>query len=369
MTTGPSDVTRPTNRSLYPKKKLTRADASLSSVAKIDLRTQAKVKVHDAQPTAQTNPGNGLVRSLQFITDITYPNGAHVHFDYDRHGQLVKIEGPEHCVKKGDRWYLREKGDVLKEMRYHNHRLLENGDLLLQTGDGRFHGKRTDGTEYDLRLTALGAYSQTDAIGRVESILRTDGSRVLAIYIDPDSPPNIEEVSADQMQRLLWTREQEYFICKGHTPRQKLELASNGNLSFIQEDERIIITGDGITLSEPVSKQRYGFDEEGRIVHIDYGRKLRQFGFIERTRELASVAVMDLASKSTFFHDRIGESDEWSVRDHNGTLYATWYGTRHLAANGDYVYEERIPADKNRLVVITHICRPDGSESQTETSR
>jgi hypothetical protein len=360
-------VARSNNRNLYPKKKLTRADASLTSVAKRDLSARVKPRLDSYPQSAEANSGNGMVQSLRFITHITYPNGDHVHFNYDRQGQLVKIAGLKTYTKKDGRWYVRGEGGVLREMRYHNHSLMENGDLLFQTGEGRFHGKRPNGTEYDLHLTALGAHSQTDELGRVEMLLRTDGSMVLAIYIDPDSPPNIEEVSADRKQRRIWTRDQEYFVCDGQPHRHKLELTSNGNLSFIQDDQRVIITGDGTRLSEPVTKQRYGFDEEGRIAQIDYGRKLRQFGYIERTRELASVAVIDLASKSAFFHERIGESNEWSVRDHQGNLYATWSGTRHLAANGDYLYQERTTENKDRVVVISHICRPDGSESQTQS--
>lgn len=350
-------MTSQTRRNLYPKKKLTRADASMSSM---DLRAQANPKGLTDQS------GNRSLVPSQYAKDIVYPNGERIKFDFDPQGHLIKIHGFETWLKRGDHWYLLEPDGNLRILPYHNHSLLKNGDLLLQTGERRFHGRRTDGSEYNLRLTALGAYSQTDAIGRVEMIVRSDGSLVSAIYIDPDSPPNIQEVSSDQKQRLLWTRDCEYFHCAGQANRYNLELSSNGNLSFVQESDRIIITGDGIKLSEPVSRRRYSFDEEGRIVQIDYGDKLRQFSFIEKTRELASVAVMNLSLKSTFYHERIGTSDEWSVRDHYGNLYATWCGRRHLTANGDYVYQERSSLDDDDRISTPHICRPDGSESQAE---
>jgi len=287
-------MTRPPNRSLFPKRKLTRADASVCSIAQFDLYSQTQLRPSNHSCLAQSN-----------------------------------------------------------------------SDLLVRTGEGRIHGKRQDGTEYDRRLTALGAYSQTDGLGRVEMILRTDTSAVFAIYLCLTSPPMIEELSADQKQRLLWTYDQDRgdFVCAGQPRRHKLELTSNGNLSFIQGNIRIIITGDGTRLSEPTSKKLYGFDEEGRIVQIDYGRKIRQFGFIEKTRELASVAVFDLASNSRFFHERIGDSNEWSVRDHHGNLYATWCGTRHLTASADYVYQEHFGSSK---AGICHVCRPDGTEFKVE---
>ena len=355
------DVTRIPDRSLFPKRKLTRADASVPLTSNARVVPQAKTGIRPDMSSAPLvrSRSKRLQRSGQLITAITYPNGDKFRFNYDASGRLSKIEGHTTCIREGERWYLRGKGDALLEMDYHGHCLLENGDLLMQTGDNRFHGRRPDGTVYDRRLTAVGAWSQTDGCGRVEMILRADGSSVLAYQLS-DALPVIEEVSADQTQRLVWKRDRDNFICNGQPCRYKLELSSNGNVSFVQESLRTIITGDGITLSEPTAKKRYSFDEEGRIVQIDYGSKIRQFGYIDKTRQLQSVAVYDASSNSTFFHERLGDSNQWNIRDHNGSLYAPWYGIRHLTANGDYVYQEQTGTSDVRSVA--HVCLPDGTE-------
>jgi hypothetical protein len=364
-------VGRTQDGNLFPKRKLTRADTSvpLSSQAKVGPRANKDLRIVPSSTPSIRSRSKRLQRSGQLITAITYPNGDKFQFGYDLNGRLIKIDGLTTCIRRGDKWYQTGSGDNLEEMEYHDHLLLENGDLMMQTGDNRFHGRRPDGTVYDRRLTALGAWSQTDGFGRVEVIVRPDGSSVFARYYLPESAPVIEEVSSDQKHRLCWKRDGDDFVCDGQTARHKLELTSNGNLSFIQGSSRVIITGDGITLSEPITKKRYSFDEEGRVVQIDYGSKIRQFSFIEKTRKLRSVAVYDASSNSTFFHERLGESNQWSIRDHHGNLYAPWYGVRYLTANADYVYQERTGPIDERPSGISHVCRPDGSEFKDEAER
>jgi len=323
----------------------------------------ANTSEKDSKPLADTKSVPVEKPGTKTITDQQVPpkqeplsdsgkimrEGNRLHIDYpgagktrdivfDANGKAQEIitkdqSGTMHLLRKGDHWVAQIQG--LELQMPGKIEANDRGQVTFEMEQGSFRRENPDGSNVQEKTNADGSRISFYNNGQVEDLIRKDGS---AVHVSQDGK-SILETLPNSNRKIQWTQSDDG-SWKSDTEtaqqRKNLKLEPNGKCTWDGPDGlRFAVGGDGIMTIQGEGNGKVQLDEQNRIKSIDYGSKIREFEYFDKSSEIRTTTIKDTEKNSvnTFTREQAG-SQNWTV---NGKQ--NWTGDIKVGPDGVYSYK------------------------------
>ncbi len=299
-----------------------------------------EVRLVEKDGTLKTRDDAGNLTSVEFHAQP----GKHHKYGYNEKNELISADrsdgtsGEDLHFKRdtnSNRWYLERAGE--KYSLPGKVEVNANGDFGLQCKDGSWRVEDVRGNVTNEKRLASGTILQLGENDSVESVKRTDGTRISCAYGKDGSLEGITESKDNQSK--TWTRnEHGDFVNKdGDDVRQNLTLDKNGSLRFKTEDGlEHTVSGDGShVVSAKDSKTRVTYDNEGRLsLYTKADGTARQFDYEPNSNRVTKFTELNAKGEPTKSYERT-KDNEWKCSQGEKSL-GLWHGDLKTGQDGSW---------------------------------